>query len=163
MSIEIIQGDANIWGAGHMAKYHRLSAARKEHLIELYRSGLSLRETGEALGVSFFTVMYHLDKAGIPHRTRDELTRTQRAVRLYKSGLTVVEVGDRLGISGPTVLKLLKGAGCPRRKPGTSKLTQAQCAKLRALRAAGATLEDLSRLFGVTKQAISLRLLRDKP
>jgi hypothetical protein len=54
-----------------------VSHKQMDKTIELYQSGLTLRETGAVLGISHATVRYRLMNAGVPLRAAHKNNREQ--------------------------------------------------------------------------------------
>jgi len=54
-----------------MTEYKRLNESQVEELLLLYIGGRSVRRVAKEMGVDPKTVRWHVDKAGVPIRSRD--------------------------------------------------------------------------------------------
>jgi transposase-like protein len=80
----------------------------------------------------------------------------------YEAGATLVELGQHYGVSDVTILYRMRRAGIPRRPAGGSQkdLPKSEADELRRLYAAGATLAELARHYGVSVSTVFRRMER---
>lgn len=135
-----------------------LPESRRREICELYRGGASQREVAERVGVSVGRVRKVLEEAGAL-RTRERPVEEMHA--LYRSGASLDEVARHFELSVPTVQRRFADAGLHIRTPGESKALRAvlkDLPKVEAMREryrAGATLAEVAREFGMSRQRVS--------
>ncbi len=89
----------------------------------LYESGMSCRQIGERMGMSYSRVASHLREAGVPMRPSGRPLTTpapevniQELVRLREAGATFPHLAARFGLSRDAVRdRYLRATGRPRR------------------------------------------------
>lgn len=117
-----------------IASAARISADDITRAVELYASGLTLREVGTRLFLSPAAVCYRLQLAGVERRHTRAPTRTSfpappadelyATCRLYEQGFSTVAIARVLGLTPQGVHHRLEIAGVPLR-------SRAQAARLR--------------------------------
>lgn len=94
-----------------MTKGQKIRQERAEKMKELYRSGKTLYEIGEELGLSWTSVLYWLKKDNIERRRRGgktDIKRLERVFLLRSKGKTYAQIGKEIGgISRQRVHQLL--------------------------------------------------------
>ncbi|MFJ3097950.1 ECF-type sigma factor [Streptomyces hydrogenans] len=144
--------------------------------MALYEAGLTLAETGRALGISEATVRLRLNAAGVARRTRwsrptaiDErhliTAQAREAALLYTAGLTLAEVATQMEMSDSTVRHRLDTAGVARRpratrriSPEAQRLLEAETREAARLYEAGATLDEVAEVMGCGVRVVRRRL-----
>src|ERR1700693_6256406 len=92
---------------------------RDQYIIDMYRSGLRIREVAEPTGIPSATVQNALRRHGVKTRTRAEYDREKNIERdaaigvAYESGLTVKEVAAKFELSLGGVKSVLRRTGVP--------------------------------------------------
>jgi DNA-binding MarR family transcriptional regulator len=90
----------------------RLSSAELTQLVELYRSGKSMRELAHQFGIHRVTVSRLLKREGVELRngglSADEI---DHAVALYAEGKSLARIGEHFGVDHGTVWRHLKKRG----------------------------------------------------
>ena len=107
-------------GSGKFSRV-KFSAIEIAEMIALYEGGATLREIGEEVGVSRFSVSKLLRRAGVQPRRRRS-TRAKREapaiIEAYENGLSLAAVGYRFGLSHVAVGNRLRAAGLQLRPRG---------------------------------------------
>jgi group I intron endonuclease len=127
------------WNYG---KHFTIPSCRKfsdEDAINLYKSGLSLAEVGEKLGVCHSAINRRLILLGVTKRSRGVAARkgskntafrqdipTDEVVSLYMSGLGATSIGKRFNTSAATIYGRLIKAGMKTRPLGHNLLKSAR-------------------------------------
>ncbi|MFL4491731.1 hypothetical protein ACJ6WD_10820 [Streptomyces sp. VTCC 41912] len=114
-------------------KFNELDLKRKEHLqrvepdlkqskqkaIRMYRSGVTLSELAEKMGVSLVKMREIFKEWGEPRRRRERVSYSpsakEKMVSDYRAGVSAHEIARRYGGSHTTVLKRLREWGVPMR------------------------------------------------
>lgn len=78
----------------------------------------------------------------------------------YRSGIGSWRLARKYGVSDSTVLARLKAAGVELDPSRQSDARRARTDEMRQLRDAGHTLKEIGEKFGITRQAVSMRLSR---
>lgn len=144
--------------------YNRFDSAKEAEVIALYQGGLPTLHVARCFGVSDTTVRNILRRNGlVASHKREAVSADQVAtmVALYHAGKTVREIASELSVvrgtpcSNGTVSKVLRLAGVPLR-PSTKrhKLNSDQRQEAAALYAAGKTLAQVGKIYGVDPCAI---------
>jgi DNA invertase Pin-like site-specific DNA recombinase len=91
----------------------RLTPAELDHVIELYRLGLSTYKLAQRFGTDRHTITRHLRRGGVTLRSRNKMTPrlAERAIQLYNDGQSLAMIGKQLGLSATTVGKAITNAG----------------------------------------------------
>ena len=86
-----------------------ISAAKKQQIVDLARTGMSVSQIATQAGVAETTVRATCRQATQPPRRRRRFTSDdlQRARQLYAQGRTYIEIGLELGFGRDTVKKHL--------------------------------------------------------
>ena len=86
-----------------------ISAAKKQQILDLARTGMSVSQIAAEVGVAETTVRATCRQATQPPRRKRHLTSDdlQRARQLYAQGRTYIEIGLELGFGRDTVSKHL--------------------------------------------------------
>ena len=89
-----------------------ISAAKKQQILDLTRSGMSVSQIAAEVGVAETTVRAICRQATQPPRRRRRFTTDdlQRARQLHAQGRTYIEIGLELGFGRDTVKKHLATA-----------------------------------------------------
>ena len=103
---------------GDYSKSSQLSKTKIQQIVELYESGLSMREVGLQFGISRQRVHQLLKRAKEEPKKSKQLSPANiyRLIKLYEIGLSMREVGLEFGISAQRVEQILKKAGIKKRK-----------------------------------------------
>lgn len=78
----------------------------------------------------------------------------------YRSGIGSWTLARKYGVSDSTVLARLNAAGVELDPSRQSDARRARTDEMRQLRDAGHTLKEIGEKFGITRQAVSMRLSR---
>lgn len=78
----------------------------------------------------------------------------------YRSGIGSWRLAKKYGVSDSTVLARLKAEGVQLDPERQRAAREARTDEMRQLRKAGLTLTEIGRRYGITRQAVSLRLSR---
>ena len=91
----------------------RLTDAEIGDLVARYEAGSTIEMLASTFGIHRTTVMTHLGRRGIPHRTPRKLTAVMvaGAAHRYASGETLAEIAANLGIAPSTLTRELQLAG----------------------------------------------------
>ena len=89
-----------------------ISAAKKQQIVDLARTGMSVSQIAAEVGVAETTVRATCRQATQPPRRRRRFTTDdlQRAQQLHAQGRTYIEIGLELGFGRDTVKKHLAAA-----------------------------------------------------
>ena len=89
-----------------------ISAAKKQQIVDLARTGMSVSHVAAEVGVAETTVRATCSQATQPPRRRRRFTTDdlQRARQLHAQGRTYIEIGLELGFGRDTVKKHLAAA-----------------------------------------------------
>jgi len=89
-----------------------ISAAKKQRILDLEPTGMSVREIAAEVGVTESTVRATCRQAKRPPRRKRHFTSDdlQRALQLHAQGRTYIEIGLELGFGRDTVSKHLTTA-----------------------------------------------------
>ena len=89
-----------------------ISAAKKQQILDLARTGMSVSQIAAEVGVAETTVRATCRQATQPPRRRRRFTTDdlQRAQQLHAQGRTYIEIGLELGFGRDTVKKHLATA-----------------------------------------------------
>lgn len=104
----------------------RLRPHEVAELVAAYVAGATTRELADRFGIHRDTVSTHLDRAGVPIRTRCGLSPgdVDEAARLYQEGWSGARLAKKFGVSDHTIRATLRNVGVrirPRRgAPGWS-------------------------------------------
>ena len=90
-----------------------ISAAKKQQILDLTRSGMAVSQIAAEVGVAETTVRATCRQAKQPPRRRRRFTSDdlQRAQQLHAQGRTYIEIGLELGFGRDTVKKHLAAKG----------------------------------------------------
>ena len=90
-----------------------ISAAKKQQILDLARTGIAVSQIAAEVGVAETTVRATCRQATQPPRRRRRFTTDdlQRAQQLYAQGRTYIEIGLELGFGRDTVKKHLAAKG----------------------------------------------------
>jgi transposase-like protein len=140
-----------------------VSAEVREQALELYATGVPVKEIGARLGITRTAVYHWLDAAGVPRRgprpraenpyAHPEAVR-ERIFALNAAGVPVKEIGARLGISRTAVYRWIDAAGVPRRRERPPAVPAAVRARALELYAAGVPLGEIAAACGVCRAAV---------
>ena len=89
----------------------RLDEAEIDQLINAYRTGRSLADLAEALGIHRRTVAAHLEARGVPRRINmPKMTQadTRDADRRHRAGESLAAIARSLGVDPSTIRRSLK-------------------------------------------------------
>ena len=89
-----------------------ISAAKKQQIVDLARTGIAVSQVAAEVGVAETTVRATCRQAAQPPRRRRRFTRDdlRRAQQLHAQGRTYIEIGLELGFGRDTVKKHLATA-----------------------------------------------------
>ena len=90
-----------------------ISAAKKQQIVDLARTGIAVSQIAAEVGVAETTVRVTCRQATQPPRRRRRFTTDdlQRAQQLHAQGRTYIEIGLELGFGRDTVKKHLAAKG----------------------------------------------------
>ena len=90
-----------------------ISAAKKQQIVDLARTGMAVSQIAAEVGVAETTVRATCRQATQPPRRRRRFTTDdlQRAQQLHAQGRTYIEIGLELGFGRDTVKKHLAAKG----------------------------------------------------
>ncbi len=143
-------------GSGGPESFPEARALDQEYR-KLYESGMTLRAIGDHFGVSYQRVKQRLDRSGCVMRpsTKDVQLVTRECTHCRQPFA-----------ARPKLLRKYCSSKCHREaaslspkvrgsQVGSAKLTEEQVLEMRRLRAAGASVADCAKQFGVTVGAVS--------
>jgi len=116
----------------------------------------------KAVGVSPPTIIRYLRLFGVMRNKKEAIEVSLKkkylefetdVVKLYESGLTMDQIGKELFISTTSVYKILKRRKIKSRHSG-NRIDPAKFKRIFELYNLGATIEEVSKIYGVTRQAI---------
>jgi len=107
--------------AATLQRQRRLPRSEVDDLVDLYATGINVRQLAAAFGVNRDTALRHLQRRGVPSRATarkltDELLAT--ATRRYLAGEPMAKLCDDLGINPTTLRRELTKTGIQLRRPG---------------------------------------------
>ena len=97
----------------------------RQQVAGLYRSGMSMRQVGKALGVSNADICQFMIKHNINARSSSSqkvILDKERVASMYESGMSQAKIGKALGVSNALICKFMKRHGIKARKTGLGRL-----------------------------------------
>ena len=107
--------------SANLQRQRRLTRCEIDDLVDLYATGINVRQLAAVFGINRHTALRHLQRRGVPSRATvrkltDELLAT--ATRRYLAGEPMTPLCDELGINPTTLRRELTKTGIPLRPPG---------------------------------------------
>ncbi len=104
-----------------LQRQRRLTRSEVDNLVDLYTTGINVRQLAAAFGINRDTAGRHLQRRGVPSRASvrkltDELLAV--ASRRYLAGEPMAKLCDDLGINPTTLRRELTKTGTRLRGPG---------------------------------------------
>ena len=142
---------------------------------ELYESGMTAKQVGQALGVSKDAICTHLSRLGVirPGPLKKPQVSTARIVQLRDQGAGWTEISATVGMTAESVRARYWTANGVRRVPGEPFITPKapkpsrstrppgwSAVQLLALKAMGASHRQVAEATGLTYGAVATRLYR---
>lgn len=125
-----------------------------QQAIQLYESGLTIKQVAEKLGYKKDTVAYWLRSRGAALRPRNPLVltdeKTEKALGLLAQGLSMAEVARQVDVSAPVIQRLAEQYNIDRSK----NLVQIHSAAIVAKFASGVTAKDIAAEYNTTQSTI---------
>ena len=105
----------------NLQQQRRLTRSEVDNLVDLYATGINVRQLAAAFGINRDTALQHLQRRGVPSRATvrkltDELLAV--AIRRYLAGEPMTRLCDELGINPTTLRRELSKTGVQLRRPG---------------------------------------------
>ena len=104
-----------------LQRQRRLTRSEVDNLVDLYATGISVRQLAAAFGINRGTALRHLQRRDVPSRaTVRKLTdeHLATATRRYLAGEPMAKLCSDLGINPTTLRRELTTTGIPLRPPG---------------------------------------------
>jgi len=104
-----------------LQRQRRLTRSEIDNLVDLYATGINVRQLAAAFGINRDTALGHLQRRDVPSRaTVHKLTDKQlaTAARRYLAGEPMAELCGDLGINPTTLRRELTKTGVQLRRPG---------------------------------------------
>lgn len=80
-------------------------------MVEAYQQGGSLAALAQCFEIDPATVIAHINRRGVEHRTGVVKRRIHEARALYESGQSLAQVGQHFGVDAETARRNLRAAG----------------------------------------------------
>ena len=96
----------------------------KRQVINLYHSGMNMRQVAEELGVSNSDICQFMIKHNINARSSSSqkvILDKEQVASMYESGLSQSKIGKALGVSNACISKLMKRYDIKTRKTGRGR------------------------------------------
>jgi DNA-directed RNA polymerase specialized sigma24 family protein len=144
-----------------MGKTSSAEVRRKAPLIvRLYKSGMSMQEVADTVGVSEPTVRRTLKRKGVKSRPSGvpwvlvDPAERQAVVTMYQSGMPVTQIADQLGHGDQKVSDVLKEEGIQVARRAHYKLLPSQQLEVIKLYQQGESLRGIGDMFGVSRTMV---------
>jgi hypothetical protein len=107
--------------SANLQRQRRLTRSEIDDLVDLYATGINVRQLAAVFGINRDTALRHLQRRGVPSRASvrkltDELLAT--ATRRYLAGDPMAKLCGDLGINPTTLRRELTKTGIQLRRPG---------------------------------------------
>ncbi len=105
----------------NLQRQRRLTRSEVDNLVDLYATGINVRQLAAAFGINRDTALRHLQRRDVPSRASirkltDELLAS--ATWRYLAGEPMTKLCDDLGINPTTLRQELTKTGIQLRRPG---------------------------------------------
>jgi hypothetical protein len=107
--------------AAILQRQRRLTRSEVDDLVDLYATGINVRQLAAVFGINRDTALRHLQRRGVPSRaTVRKLTDEQLAIaaRRYLAGEPMAKLCGDLGINPTMMRRELTKTGIQLRRPG---------------------------------------------
>ena len=96
----------------------------RQQVAGLYRSGMSMRQIGEVLGVSNSDICQFMIKHNINARSpspKKVILDKEKVASMYESGMSQSKIGKALGVSNAWICEFMKKHNIQTRKTGLGR------------------------------------------
>ena len=105
----------------NLQRQRRLTRSEVDNLVDLYATGINVRQLAAAFGINRDTALRHLQRRDVPSRASvrtltDEILAA--AARRYLAGEPMASLCGDLGINPTTLRRELTNTGIQLRRPG---------------------------------------------
>ncbi len=104
-----------------LQRQRRLAPYEIDNLVDLYATGINVRQLAAAFGINRDTALRHLQRRGVPSRATERRLTDElhaEATRRYLAGEPMATLCDDLGINPTTMRRELSKTGIQLRRPG---------------------------------------------
>ena len=105
----------------NLQRQRRLTRSEVDNLVDLYATGINVRQLAAAFGINRDTALQHLQRRSVPSRASvRKLTAEQlaTAARRYLASEPMTKLCDEFGINPTTLRRELTKTGIQLRPPG---------------------------------------------
>jgi predicted DNA-binding protein YlxM (UPF0122 family)/transposase-like protein len=142
------------------SSYEKITSTQKLEIVNLYNTGLILKDIGLIYGVAPYIISRVLSDQGIPIRRPGfghELSKEKviDILRLYSDeAMNIHEIGNRLGVASSTVLRYVRKAGVVRSAVRRRVLSDSQIEEACILYKEGNSIKSIAKHFKCSTPAV---------
>ena len=128
---------------------------RNDHIVKMYRSGSTMTEVAEAIGLAVPTVYQILKKRKITARTLAD-KRNQRIEEMYKNGKSASHIAEKFGLTKMTIYNILHKRGVEMRRGSQSPMNRYDLRNNLIMQAheSGARKSEIAAAFKLTPSTV---------